>query len=270
MSLLGFQQALSQLVMSPEFCSKVLTDPERALSAFDLTPLEHQRLAVLAQSPGLGIGTMIHRSFRLSMLVSTLPKTCTLLEFQDLKQTVHAYWHTQPPRNFYYEQEAARFGEFVLAQLKLGSIQSEFLEEILRFELAVLSLIKVTPEQIPVRDSFGYSAPENYFPYLNPLYRIVFFRHEPETLLRSLGEGRMPEHVPRGNYYLLLAQSPENQLQIEQVGPRLGELLFACDGQSSVARVCTQLSLTVRDLEVLAKEGYLFFKTPCAHIPVRW
>lgn len=45
----------------------------------------------------------------------------------------------------------------------------------------------------------------------------------------------MPEHLSQGNYYLLLTQSPENQLQIEQVGPRLGEVLCACNGQNSVA-----------------------------------
>ena len=261
MSLLGFQQVLSELVMSPEFCSKVLTDPEGTLTAFDLTPLEHQRLAILAKQPGLSIGTTIHRSFRLNMLVSTLPKTCTLLEFQNLKQIVHAYWHTQPPRNFYYEQEAARFGEFVLAQLKLGLIQNDFLEEILRFELAVLSLTRVTREEIPADETSGHSEKETKFLYLNPLYRIVFFRHQPDILLTALGEGRMPEHVTEGNYYLLLAQSPENQLQIKQIGSRLGELLSACDGQSSVALVCTQLSLAVQDLEVLAEAGYIFFKT---------
>jgi hypothetical protein len=259
MSLLGFQQALSELVMSPEFCSKVKTDPERSLSAFDLTPLEHQRLAILATQPGLGIGTTIHRSFRLSMLVSTLPKTCTLLEFHGIKEIMHAYWRTQLPRNFYYEQEATRFGEFIFAQLKLGSLQSEFLEEILRFELAVLSLTRFTHGQLPNNERSGHSAQQTDFPYLNPLYRIVFFRHEPEILLTALNKGRMPEHVTQGNYYLLLARSPENQLQIEQVGPILGEVLCACDGQNSVALLCKQLSLTVRDLKVLASEGYLLF-----------
>lgn len=281
MSLLGFQQALSELVMSPEFCSTVKTDPEQTLSAFDLTPLEYQRLAILATQPGLSIGTMIHRSFRLSMIVHTLPKTCMLLEFHGLKEIMHWYWRTQLPRNFYFEQEAARFGEFMFAQLKQGLIQSEFLEEILRFELAVLSLEKLGSREFLAgsrgkKDSFsllegarctdseraGYSNPNTDFPYLNPLYRIVFFRHEPEILLQALDEGRMPEHVTQGNYYLLLAR-PENQLQIKRVGSRLGELLSACDGQNSVAVVCTQLSLAVRDLEVLAEKDYIFFKGSC-------
>lgn len=81
----------------------------------------------------------------------------------------------------------------------------------------------------------------------------------PEILLTALNKGRMPEHVTQGNYHLLLTQSPENQLQIEQVGPRLGEVLCACDGQNNVALLCKQLSLTVRDLKVLAKEGYFLF-----------
>lgn len=148
MSLLSFQQALSELVMSPEFCSKVKNDFEQALSAFDLTPLEHQRLAILATQPGLGIGTMIHRSLRLSVLVSTLPKTCTVLESQNFKEIMHEYWRTQLSRNFYYKQEATRFGEFIFAQLKQGKIQNEFLEEILRFELAELSLTRVTYKQV--------------------------------------------------------------------------------------------------------------------------
>lgn len=274
MSLLGFQQALSELVISPEFCSTVKTDPERALSAFDLTPLEHQRLEILVTQPGLSIGTMIHRSFRLSMLVNTLPKTCKVLEFHGFKEIIHGYWRTQLPRNFYFEQEAARFGEFIFAQLKLGLLQSDFLEEVLRFELAVLSLIGSGEQgalsrekkdasalleggKRPDKERAGHSDSKSDFPCLNPLYRIVFFGHEPEILLQALDEGRMPEHLTQGNYYLLLARSASNQLQIKQVGSRLGELLSACDGHNNVALLCSQLSITVRDLEVLAEKGYL-------------
>ncbi|MBW4596692.1 MAG: hypothetical protein KME46_28275 [Brasilonema angustatum HA4187-MV1] len=259
MTLVGFQQALSELVMSSEFCLQVLTSPDLALGVFDLTPLEHQRLVFLARTPGLGIGRMLHRSFRLSMLVNLLPKTCTVLNTQNLNQVFNIYWQTQPPRNFYYQQEAVRFGEFLLAQLEQGTIQNEFLEEILRFEISVLSLMRFIPEQVVGNNSLKLGVSEDFFPHLNPQYRIVFFRHEPDSLLTTLNEGRVPESGLQGDYYLLLTMSSTNQLQIKPIGSRLGEILLACNGQRSVSHLCTQLSLTLQDLEILAERGFLSF-----------
>jgi hypothetical protein len=263
MALLGFQQALSELVMSPEFCFQVLTTPEQALRIFDLTSREYQRLVFLAQLPGIGIGRMLHRSFRLSMLVNILPKTCTLLNFQNLNQVFDIYWQIQPPRNFYYEQEAVRFGEFLLAQLEQGLLQNEFLEEILRFELCVLFLTKFIPKQGAGDNSFKMGVLKDSFPDLNPKYRIVFFRHQPNNLLTTLSESRMPEAGLQGEYYLLLTMSSTNQLQIKPIGSRMGEVLLACNGQRSGEHLCTQLSLTLEDLEILAKKGFISFSCRC-------
>jgi hypothetical protein len=263
MSLVAFQQALSELVMSPEFCTAVRTDPQQALSAFDLTPLEHQRLISVATQPGLEIGTAIHRSFRMSMLVNTLPKTCMVLKLQNLTGIIHEYWRSQLPRNLYYVQEAVRFGEYMLARLELGKLQDEFLEEVLRFELAVLSLTREPYRQKTLNEKSANRDPQTSFPYLNPRYRIVYFRHEPESLFAALDEGRMPERIKQENSYLLLAQSSAKQLRIQPIGSRLGEVLSACNGKSSAALLCKQLSLTVRDLEALTEASYLSFRSSC-------
>lgn len=259
MALLGFQQALSELVISPEFCFQVLTSPEQALRVYNLTTLEYQRLVFLAQLPGLDIGRMLHRSFRLSMLVNILPKTCILLNFHNLNQVVEVFWQTQPSRNFYYEQEAVRFGQFLLAQLEQGKLQNEFLEEILRFELCVLFLTKLIPEQVASNNSLKIEVLKDSFADLNPQYRIVFFRHEPNSLLTTLSKDQIPEPGLQGEYYLLLTMSSTNQLQSKLIGSRMGEVLLACNGQRSVLELCTQLSLTLEDLEILARRGFLHF-----------
>jgi hypothetical protein len=258
MSLRGFQQALAELVMSLEFCSAVKADPQQALAGFELSPIERERLVALARAPGLKIGTMIHRSFRLSILANFLPQTRVVLGIQGFKEVVHDYWNAQPPRNLYYEQEAVRFGEFVLAQLEQGRIQNEFLEEVLALELAVLSLARNLGGTSDERRTS--SDPRTCFPDLHAGCRMIVFRHEPAALFEALGEGRVPEDAPRGRYYLLLDRSASEQLQMHQIDPQIGALLAACDGHTSAALLCERLSATVRDLEALAEEGYLIFR----------
>lgn len=244
MALAAFQDALSQLVMSPAFLAQVRTDPEPALATLDLSPVERVRLAVIAQQPGVKVGTLIHRSFRLSVLAGVLPNTCTVIGHQGLKEVVHAYWSAQPPRGYYYEQEAARFGEYVLAQLAAGDLHNKYLEEVLRMELAVVSLARATYAEPP---ELTATALELRRPRLHPLSRIVLFRHEPATLLAALGQGHVPDTVPSGRYYLLFTRDAAGQVHIKPVDTPLNQVLEACDGHQTVAALCSELGVVSED-----------------------
>jgi hypothetical protein len=227
------------------------------LAAFDLSTLEAQRLVAIAQAPGLRIGRAIHRSFRLSMLVSSMPHTFTLLRSQGLNEILHAYWRTQPLSTLYSEQEASQFGTYLLTQLKCRAIKNEFLEEIVHFELNILSLARSAQIQAPSPGTWKITEHETCYPYLNSLRRVVFFHPDPWILLNALGEDRIPRDVPQGDYYLVLDQSSEGQLEIKRVDCHLGRLLLACDGRRPVTQLCTELALTVQDFETVARAGFL-------------
>jgi hypothetical protein len=258
MSLLEFQQALSKLVLSTEFRTQVATDATRALAALDLTPLERRRLAAIANMRGVALGAMLHRARRLTTLANTLPRTCIVLA-QDFDQVVEAYWQAHPPENLYHEREARRFGAFVLAQLQQGELQNEILAETVQMELAVLSLVHAPQSELAPDTPIGDA--DTTFPYLHPRYRIAFFRHDPEMLLLALDQGQAPQHVQRGEYCLLLSRSPSGQLQLQQINPYLGMILTACDGQHSVAAVCTQFSLAIDNIASLAAQNYICFRS---------
>jgi hypothetical protein len=258
MSISDFQQALARLVMSPPFRSSVRGEPDTALEAFDLSTRERQRLTVLANDPALNVGTMIHRSFRLSMLATTLSKTCAALGPQQLKEVVHRYWETYPPQDYYYEREAFRFGEYLLALLREGRLENEYVEQVLNLELNVLALKKASASQASESNP-DLGDPAAAYPALNPLCRVVPFDHDPETLLTALSQDQVPEALPRGEHYLLLDRSASKQIQIRRVDPRLGAVLQACDGQASAARLCERSGLALEDLVALREAGTLVF-----------
>jgi hypothetical protein len=257
MSLLEFQQALSKLVLSPEFRALVREDATQALAVFDLTALEQRRLAAVARTRGIALGTMLHRARRLTTLANTLPRTCIVLA-QDFDRMVEAYWQAHPPQNLYHEQEAARFGAFVLALLREGDLQNELLEEVVQMELSVLTLANTS--QNTTSQHANISAPTTTFPYLEPRYRIAFFRHDPEPLLTALDKGVVPQHVQQGYYCLLLSRSANGQLQLQQINPHMGAILAACTGQHSMTLLCNQFSLTAENFAALAAHGYIVLR----------
>jgi hypothetical protein len=57
----------------------------------------------------------------------------------------------------------------------------------------------------------------------------------------------------------LLDRSSSVEIQIRQVDPRMGMILAACDGLTSVASLCERFSLAVEDMESLARSGLLSF-----------
>lgn len=211
MSLQAFQQALSELVMSPEFRQRLQEEPEAALAAYDLDPRERRRVLSVAADQRVRASTVIHRSFRLGMLLDTMPRTCAALGNAGLKEIVHAYWRSHLPKDYYYAREAARFGAYLLEQLAGGEVVSPYAEEVLHFELASLELRR------SASDEAGTPAEEP-----TPAERRVTFRHDPRVLLPALDRKEIPAAVPEGTFEVRIRRLPSGELVTELVGEGAG------------------------------------------------
>ena len=243
MSLRGFQLALSELVMKPGLRRRIAEGAgvEEALGSFELSERERRRLEALARDGRLKTGTTIHRSFRLSMLANTLPRTCKVLAPAELKPLVHAYWRETLPRSLQYVPEAWRFAEFALARIREGAVENPYVEEVLELELATLALGRARawepPEGSPrsqqgeaaLPAGIGESSPARL--RLHPACRIVRFRHSPEELLAPLAAGQAPPAgLAEGEYYLLLISRGEGRVDFRGVPLEQGRVMAACLG----------------------------------------
>lgn len=113
--LADFQQALADLVASPERCQALrdLPDAEPLLAEYQLTQRERARLVAIARHPGMSANCMVYRSNRLTPLVLNLPDTCNALGKQ-LRLMVDRFWAACPTDNFvHFLIESDRFATFL-------------------------------------------------------------------------------------------------------------------------------------------------------------
>lgn len=257
MSLRGFQQALSELVMQPALRRRLAEGPDEetaaALAAYDLSERERRRLASLARDPGVKTGTTIHRSFRLSMLANALPRTCKALRPPELKELVYAYWREHLPRSYQYLPEARGFAEFALARVRAGALANPFAEEVLEAELAMISLARAPAWQPP--EAEPGEAGEGSALRLHPLCRVVSFRHHPDALLAALAAGPPSGDLPEGEHYLLLLSAGEGKIDLRALGREQGRMLRACEGEgASVGSLPARAGLPADECAALARE----------------
>lgn len=254
MSLTVFQHVLSRLVTSPPFRAQVAESPAEALAPFDLTGRERGRLEVIARDAGLRTGTMIHRSFRLSMLTNTLPCTCKALGAEGVKEIVHAYWLDQPSRSLLYVQEGLRFGAWALPRLRQDD-GHPFLPEVLEAEVAMLELSRQELWQTPPPPSqeTGDNL-EGLVPRLHPYLRVIRFRRDPDVVMSELAADRMPEGLPEGEHYLLVRSTTPGKVEFGQAPPEAGRVLLACAGEGPSGPFDEEGAEMVREL---VEEGYL-------------
>lgn len=205
MSLLGFQRALSDLAASPDFTRAVRADAESALAGYDLTPLEHRRVASAAGQRGMIINCRLHRSNRSSSTLTLLPGTVFLLG-PALRDTFDRFWADYPTPDFTTRREVRRFGAWLLAQVEAGRVDSPFVADVLRWELAQYELRMVGPKR--TRERLAHDAerwPDGPLA-LHPLVRVTTFRHDPAVILqRAVRRQPLPwDDVDTGEWYLLL------------------------------------------------------------------
>jgi hypothetical protein len=255
-SLQAFQQALTDLVMSPALRARVAEDPQGCLSGYDLSDLEIRRLAALARDPRVRTPTLLHRSFRLSMLANTLPRTCKALGPRGLRDLMHAYWGEGPPRTMQYLKEALRFADFARGRLRDGSFQHPFLEEVLDTEIASLTLARAgltwEPADHPVPDDLAFRVL-----LLHPACRAVAWRHDPDAVLPALDAGQPLEGFPEGEHCLLLAAEPGGVLTLKAFRGGEARALLTADGTRPAGELCEEHDLEGGVLADLMAAGWL-------------
>jgi hypothetical protein len=219
MTLLAFQQTLAALVASPELRRRAEAGDERDWPP-TLDARERRRLRVLARAPGLRTGTIIHRSFRLSMLSTSLPRTCKALGAQAIKALTHDFWRAHPPRSLLYRREALRFARYALPRLRAGEFANAWLPEVLEAEARLLELL----EEADAGQAVAPTGPGDG-PRLAPGCRVVCFRAPPLTVLNTLAEGRLPEESAPGEHYLLLRCLGPGRVDLRALDAAHGRLL---------------------------------------------
>lgn len=184
MTLLGYQQALCDLVASPSLCLRVRSDAA-TLDAYDLTDRERRRLAAVVAQPGMSTSCTLYRVNRITPLYSYLPLTCALLG-DDLIAEAERYWSQGKPGDLQFGPETQRFAQFLRDRFAAGALASPYVGEVLELELTASAL------------RWGADPPR----------RTVRFAHDPEPLLAALADDRAPPpELPEGDYLVELDAS---------------------------------------------------------------
>lgn len=246
MSLLGYQNALAELIASPELCRAARRDPDAALGCYDLTPLERRRLAEAVHHPGMVVNCTLYRANRVGPIYARLANTCFGLGHR-LREEMDRFWAEHPKPGFQVGPELHRFAGYLRRRIGEGAVDVPFLEAVLEYELAVYD-VSVLPRR-PVLEELRRAAPapEGARPRLHPLVRVVEFRHEPAELLRLLSARVPPPYeLEEGEFYLQVDRLAETRV-VTRLPAELGRALRRVDAGDA--------DLSAADVEALVASG---------------
>jgi len=71
MTMQAFQQAMCDLVASPDLCLMLVQSPEQVLGRYDLSDRDRRRLIAIVQQRGMLVNCSLYRANRLSPIYST-------------------------------------------------------------------------------------------------------------------------------------------------------------------------------------------------------
>jgi hypothetical protein len=118
MSLRDFQRALSDMTLDTRMTTAVRGSGTPALSGYDLTTLEQQRLVAVARQPGMDLNCTLARGNRFGPIVEMFPLTCELLK-PWLRELLDELWSRHRPSNYQLAGEEDAFAGFL--EEKIGS-----------------------------------------------------------------------------------------------------------------------------------------------------
>lgn len=252
MSLQSFQKALADLIARPDQCRIMRTNPTQILDRYELTPREQRRLIAIVQQPGMATSCTLYRANRITPLYIFLPSTCFLLG-EDLIREAELFWEIFRETNLQFKQEIDNFAEYLKERMNEGAIQNSLLEEVLEYEWALNKLRFLSRKQHSTSWAATDSTSMNLPFRLNPLMKVITFRHDPSVLLRYLKEMcPLPYDLIEGEFFLLLdATGPE--LQVKQIDPAFGRALKGIEAEGISL-------LTLEDVKVLLEAGFIVNK----------
>jgi hypothetical protein len=233
MTLAAFQQALCELIRSPDACRDVRAGEDAFFLGYDLTARERVRLVDIVGQRGMSTNCTLYRQNRVTPIYTLLHYTCLVLGDR-LKDTLDAYWASNELRDLEFKPEIDRFARFLRGRLAASAIVDPFLEEVLAFELALSELRFAPRREIlgRLRDRCAAAGESPRF-QLHPLLRVVRLAHDPGHLLEALAQGRVPRELPENESFLLLSVIGE-ALSAETLDPHTGQMLrrLQADGGS--------------------------------------
>jgi hypothetical protein len=115
--LVEFQQALADLVASPEACRQARANPAQLRLRYDLSQLEFDRLVAMVNHKGMACNCMLYRANRLAPFALNLPGLCQALGPR-LGPLLTEY--SAPNTNVHFYLECDRFCDFIEAKLNDG------------------------------------------------------------------------------------------------------------------------------------------------------
>ncbi|CAL1520916.1 hypothetical protein [Chitinophaga sp. MM2321] len=203
MSLLSFQQALTDLIASPQLCVAARHNPNSTFAPYDLTLMERMRLRTAVFQKGMSVSCTLYRVNRITPIYTMLPYTCLLLGPQ-LVPLAEEFWQTFNRSDLQFKKEIELFAAFLQGKIRDESIQHPYLREILAMETAINEL-KFLPREKLLRE-------EDHTGSLHPLIRTVPFDHEPEPLLYELSNMQVPAFMDSTGSYLLVIDYREEEM----------------------------------------------------------
>lgn len=199
MSLLGYQQALCDLIASPASCLRLRGGDTAVLDGYDLDDRDRRRLRTVVGQRGMSTACTLYRVNRITPIFTLLPLTCFLLG-DELIGEAEAFWQETVATDLQFSPEASRFAAFVSQRIEERAIDNPYVEEVMELELAL-----------------------NRVNFAGPAERgetRVRFRHDPEALLGPLSRRQLPPEPPaEGEFWVVVdASGPEVELRAEGAG----------------------------------------------------
>ena len=153
--LVEFQQALADLVASPELCRRVRADGGELDRRYRLSARERGRLLGVVTHRGMGRTCTLYRANRLAPLALNLPHVCRTLA-GELPAVLDDYWTAHPSTDVHFLVESERFCAFLAAELARGRPLPAGVAEALDAERPVLALrLAASRTEAPPRSEAG-------------------------------------------------------------------------------------------------------------------
>ena len=117
--LADFQQALADMVASPQFCQVVRRKPDTLGQRYSLSVLEHRRLVEMVNNPGMNETCTHYRANRFAPIVLHLPEVTRALG-AELRGLLDEYWQAHPYTDVNFLIECERFCKFLMLKISNG------------------------------------------------------------------------------------------------------------------------------------------------------
>lgn len=193
MSLLGYQQALCDLIASPASCLRLRDGDASVLDGYDLDGRDRRRLEAVVAQRGMSTTCTLYRVNRITPIFTLLPLTCFLLG-DGLIAEAEKFWEQTGGTDLQFSPEADRFAAFVRRRVEEGSIDNPYVEEVMELELA-LNRVAFAARR---------SREETRIP----------FRHDPVALLGPLSRRQLPVTPPEQGEFVVVVDVSEHDVEL--------------------------------------------------------